>query len=333
VTDANLVFLETPRLVLRRFTPGDVDLLIELDSDPDVMRFINGGRATPREEIVNDVLPAFTGYYERFEGYGFWAAVEKATGAFIGWFHLRPEPGGTSGDPELGYRLRSSAWGNGYATEGSRALIDKAFAELGAQRVVASTMAVNARSRRVMEKSGLTRVRAFHPDWLLEIDGGEEGGLEYAVEKAEWEAASHGRRNAMDWKLELVVVPVSDVDRAKAFYLEKAGFGLDVDHRAGDDFRVVQMTPPGSSCSITLMRNVGAAGSVNGLHLVVSDIDAARAELAERGTNVSEVYHFDVGGQVPGPDPERRNYNSFLSFDDPDGNSWLVQEVRRPQSS
>jgi predicted enzyme related to lactoylglutathione lyase len=132
----------------------------------------------------------------------------------------------------------------------------------------------------------------------------------------------------VDWKLELVVVPVADVDRAKAFYTEKAGFNVDVDHRAGD-FRIVQLTPPGSACSITLMRNTDAPGSLSGLHLVVSDIDAARAELVERGTDVSEIFHFESGGQVAGPDPQRSDYGSFLSFSDPDGNSWLVQEVRR----
>jgi predicted enzyme related to lactoylglutathione lyase len=134
----------------------------------------------------------------------------------------------------------------------------------------------------------------------------------------------------VDWKLELVVVPVSDVDRAKAFYMEQAGFRLDVDHSAGD-FRVVQLTPPGSACSIALMRNTDSSpGSVRGLHLVVGDIDAARAELIERGTDVSEIFHFGASGQMPGPDPQRANYNSFLSFSDPDGNSWLVQEVSRP---
>jgi catechol 2,3-dioxygenase-like lactoylglutathione lyase family enzyme len=133
----------------------------------------------------------------------------------------------------------------------------------------------------------------------------------------------------MDWKLELIAVPVSDVDRAKAFYTDQAGFNLDVDHRAGDDFRVVQLTPPGSSCSITIMRNTNAAGSVQGLHLVVSDIDAARGELAGRGTDVGEIFHFESGSQVPGPDPQRSDYGSFFSFGDPDGNSWLVQEVKR----
>jgi predicted enzyme related to lactoylglutathione lyase len=132
---------------------------------------------------------------------------------------------------------------------------------------------------------------------------------------------------SVDWKLEVVVVPVADVDRAKAFYVERAGFQLDVDHRAGD-FRVVQVTPPGSACSITLMRNVESAGSVQGLHLVVSDVDDARAELAKRGVDVSEVFHFESGAQVAGPDPQHSDYGSFFSFSDPDGTGWLVQEVR-----
>ncbi len=131
----------------------------------------------------------------------------------------------------------------------------------------------------------------------------------------------------MDFKLELVILPVVDVDRSKAFYIDNAGFRLDVDHRAGEDFRVVQLTPPGSACSVTLMRNEAAAGSVHGLHLIVSDIEAARAELAGRGTPVSDVFHYDAGGQVPGPDPNRASYNSFFTFSDPDGNGWMVQEV------
>jgi len=133
----------------------------------------------------------------------------------------------------------------------------------------------------------------------------------------------------LNYKLELIVVPVSDVDRAKAFYAEKAGFKVDVDHRAGEDFRVVQLTPPGSACSIALMRSTTAPGSLNGLQLVISDLDAAPAELVGRGMEVSEPYHFEAGGQVPGPDPQRSDYASFFSFKDPDGNGWLIQEVRR----
>src|SRR5215212_10004344 len=111
----------------------------------------------------------------------------------------------------------------------------------------------------------------------------------------------------MDWKLELVIIPVSDVDRAKAFYIEKAGFRLDVDHRAGDTFRVVQLTPPGSACSISIGKGItdAAPGSVRGLHLVVSDIEAAYAQLAERGLDIGEIFHFESGKQAPGRDPER----------------------------
>jgi catechol 2,3-dioxygenase-like lactoylglutathione lyase family enzyme len=135
----------------------------------------------------------------------------------------------------------------------------------------------------------------------------------------------------MDWKLELVIIPVSDVDRAKTFYTEKLGFNLDVDHRAGEHFRVVQLTPPGSACSISIGNGITSAppGSAQGLHLIVSDIDAAHAELVGRGVDVGGVQHFESGAMVPGPDPQRSDYGSFLFFSDPDGNSWAVQEVKR----
>jgi RimJ/RimL family protein N-acetyltransferase len=188
------VFVQTERLVLRQFTNDDVDNLVELDSDPEVMRFINGGRPTPRDEIETDVLPAFLGYHERFAGYGFWAAVERSTGRFLGWFHFRPADGAPPGEVELGYRLRRSAWGKGYATEGSRALIDKGFAEFGVQRVVASTMVVNVASRRVMEKAGLRLVRIFHQPWPDYIEGQEEGDVEYALLRSEWEQGTAARR-------------------------------------------------------------------------------------------------------------------------------------------
>lgn len=183
------VFLETERLTLRRFTADDVENLVELDSDPDVMRYINGGRPTPRDEIENDVLPAFLAYYERDDGYGFWAAVEKSTGRFVGWFHLRPAQDAPPGEVELGYRLRASAWGKGYATEGSRALVDKGFAELGVERVFATTMTVNVASRRVVEKAGLRFVRTFHQPWPDYIEGQEQGDVEYALLKSEWQQA------------------------------------------------------------------------------------------------------------------------------------------------
>jgi RimJ/RimL family protein N-acetyltransferase len=181
------VFLETDRLVLRRFTESDVDNLVELDSDPDVMRFINGGRPTSREEIEKETLPRFLDYYTRFPGYGFWAVIEKASGEFIGWFHFRPPEGARLEEAELGYRLRKSSWGKGYGTEGSRALISKGFTEFGVQRVVASAMAVNTASWRVMEKAGLTLVRTFHQPWPDAIEGDEYGDVEYALSRAEWE--------------------------------------------------------------------------------------------------------------------------------------------------
>ena len=134
----------------------------------------------------------------------------------------------------------------------------------------------------------------------------------------------------MEFKLELVVVPVSDVDRAKAFYSDKMGFTVDVDHAPNEHFRVVQLTPPGSACSITIGTGLTqtAPGSYQGLHLVVTDIEAARAWLVERGVDASEPFHFGPEGQVSGVDPERRDYGSFLSISDPDGNGWLVQEVK-----
>jgi RimJ/RimL family protein N-acetyltransferase len=181
------VFLETERLWLRRFTEADVDNLFDLDSDPDVMHFITGGRTTPRDVIQNDILPAFLRYYERFAGYGFWAAIEKSSGEFLGWFHFRPPQGASPDEVELGYRLRKSAWGKGYGTEGSRALIRAGFTEYGVRRVVASAMAVNYASRRVMEKAGLTLTRTFHQDWPDVIEGAEHGDVEYALEKTDWE--------------------------------------------------------------------------------------------------------------------------------------------------
>ncbi len=181
------VYLETERLILRRFTQEDEDALVALDGDPEVMRYITGGPPTPREEIRNDVLPAFLGYYDRPDGYGFWAAIARDGAEFLGWFHLRPLPEDPPDVPELGYRLRRSAWGKGYASEGARALVDKAFSDLGARRVIASTMAVNVASRRVMEKAGMVLVRTFHADWPVRIPGDEHGDVEYAISRDDWE--------------------------------------------------------------------------------------------------------------------------------------------------
>ncbi len=149
--------------------------------------------------------------------------------------------------------------------------------------------------------------------------------------------ATHSHRGAdTSLKLEVVIIPVSDVDRAKRFY-EGLGWRLDADFAHGDDWRVVQMTPPGSSCSVMFGKGLTtvAPGSAQGTFLVVDDMAAARAELIEHGVDVSEVFHFEgmllraagTTGRVPGRDPEGRSYFSFASFSDPDGNSWLVQEV------
>jgi catechol 2,3-dioxygenase-like lactoylglutathione lyase family enzyme len=132
----------------------------------------------------------------------------------------------------------------------------------------------------------------------------------------------------MDFKLELLLLPVSDVDRAKEFYVDKAGFNLDVDHEVSDEFRVVQLTPSGSACSITIGKGLGlkGPGPVQGIHLVVTDIEKARAELVERGVDVNEIRHMSSSGWVPGVDPEHADYNSFAEFSDPDGNGWVLQE-------
>lgn len=191
------IYLETDRLILRRFTEADVDNLVELDSDPEVLRYINGGRPTPREMVESEMLPRILSYYNRYEGYGFWAAVEKSTGAFIGWFCLHPEEGRSPDDIALGYRLRRSVWGKGYATEGARALIHKGFSELGMRRVFATTYEYNTGSRRVMEKAGMKLARTYRmtPEELAaggtyvytpeEVWEGED--VEYALERGEWE--------------------------------------------------------------------------------------------------------------------------------------------------
>jgi catechol 2,3-dioxygenase-like lactoylglutathione lyase family enzyme len=138
-------------------------------------------------------------------------------------------------------------------------------------------------------------------------------------------------------KLEVVVLPVADVDRSKDFY-KTLGWRLDGDFVTDDSFRVVQLTPPGSECSIIFGKGISSAepGSVQGLYLIVYDIEAARAELVDRGVEVSEIFH-DIGGifphagtegRVPGPDPERSDYGSYASFSDPDGNGWVLQEIK-----
>jgi len=200
------LFLETERLILRRFTEADVDLLVDLDSDPEVMRFLSGGTPTPRAVIENEILPRFLRYYQRLAGYGYWAAIEKATGAFLGWFSLAPAEGNGPDDVALGYRLRRSAWGQGYATEGTLALIRKGFTELDMQRVFATTYQDNLASRRVMEKVGMRLVRTYRltpADLVAEgtfhstaQDLWEGDEVEYALVKAEWEHQEAARSSA-----------------------------------------------------------------------------------------------------------------------------------------
>jgi catechol 2,3-dioxygenase-like lactoylglutathione lyase family enzyme len=138
----------------------------------------------------------------------------------------------------------------------------------------------------------------------------------------------------MDWTIEVILLPVSDVDRAKAFYADQLGFNIDVDHRAGDSFRVVQLTPPGSHCSVSIGTGITDAepGSVRGTHIVVADIEAAHAQLMEAGVEVSPIQHFEAGQMTDGPDPDGRDYGSYVFFSDPDGNTWALQQVRRSES-
>ncbi|WP_238163043.1 GNAT family N-acetyltransferase [Kribbella capetownensis] len=179
------VYLETERLMMRRFTVDDVDLLTGLDSDLEVMRFLTG-KATPRDEIANVVLPEILAVYAEHRELGTFAAYQKSDGVFIGWFGMQPtkEPAMVG----VGYRLNRTAWGKGYATEGTKALIDKAFGELGMDRVVADTMAVNHRSRAVMRRSGLRFVRVYHEVFDDPLPGTEFGEVQYAVDRPTWEA-------------------------------------------------------------------------------------------------------------------------------------------------
>lgn len=182
-----MVILETERLQLRRFTESDVDNLVELDSDPKVMRFLTG-KPTSREQIQNEILPWILRQYDRVPGCGLWAAIEKTTGRFLGWFELRA-PDDSDTEAELGYRLRADAWGKGYATEGSRALIHRAFTELKLDRVWAHTMAVNIPSRRIMHRVGLRYVRTFQETFEDPVPGTEHGEVEYELRRDQYSPA------------------------------------------------------------------------------------------------------------------------------------------------
>jgi RimJ/RimL family protein N-acetyltransferase len=184
--------LKTARMVLRQFTGQDADWLCELHGDPEVMRYINDGQPLPRSVVAGAELPAILRDYASLPaGLGRYAALERPSGTPVGWFGLRP-PGSVGlrhdepGALEIGYRLFPACSGRGYATEGARALVRLAFAKLGAERVVATTMTVNVASRRVMEKAGLSLVRTFFEEWPGYIEGAELGDVEYAVTRQQW---------------------------------------------------------------------------------------------------------------------------------------------------
>ncbi|TCC25632.1 GNAT family N-acetyltransferase [Kribbella speibonae] len=179
------MYLETERLRLGRFGPDDAALLLELDSDPEVMRFLTG-QVTSRDEVEGVVLPGILKVYDEHPGLGTFKAETRD--GFVGWFGLQPTD--AAGTVDVGYRLLRTAWGKGYATEGTKALIAHAF-ELGMERVVADTMAVNHRSRAVMRRSGLRFEKVFHEHFDDPLPGTEFGEVLYAVDRATWEAGSH----------------------------------------------------------------------------------------------------------------------------------------------
>ena len=196
--------MESERLSLRRFTERDVDGLYALDNDPEVMRYLNGGEPVTRDLIAREILPGFLRESGGSDVLGYWAVMEKASGQFSGWLSLLRHEGGSPADAWLGYRFVRAMWGKGYATEGSRLLIERAFSQTPIRRVLATPYEHNVASRRVMEKLGLTHVRSFRltPDDLasasfhsasLDVWDGDE--VEYAVAKAEWSRLREDERD------------------------------------------------------------------------------------------------------------------------------------------
>jgi RimJ/RimL family protein N-acetyltransferase len=181
-------YLATERLTLRPLTAEQADLLIELDSDPAVMRFLSGGEPTAPELVRERDMPSILAGYDRWDGrFGLFAAFEQDTDEFVGWFSLRPERSGPTDEAELGYRLRQDAWGKGYATEVSRALLHKAFAELDVRVVWGETMALNLPSQKVMEKLGMTVTEQLEtPEDMLMVEGSEQGGFRYEITREQW---------------------------------------------------------------------------------------------------------------------------------------------------
>ena len=182
------MIIETAHLVLRPITRDDAAALVELDSDPAVMRYVSGGHPTPRTMIEDWVIPRAIAEMSTRRGVGMFAAMDQRRGGFLGWFSLRAPRHSSRAELELTYRLRRAAWGHGIATEGSRALVQVAFDRLATDRLFAGTMAVNAPSRRVMEKSGM-RLAALHQADDTAIDGYERGEVEYEILRSQWETA------------------------------------------------------------------------------------------------------------------------------------------------
>jgi RimJ/RimL family protein N-acetyltransferase len=185
-----MVLLETLRLRLRQFTAEDADLLVELDSDPEVMRYITYGAPTPRETYVDDILPYWLEIYRQTPLLGYWAAEDCRSGDFQGWFHLRPDRI-DAGEQELGYRLRRASWGHGLATEGATALIEHGFVRVGTEKISARTLAANRGSRAVMKKCGLRYERDFiFPQDVLEGRGAlERAAVKYSITRSQWQSA------------------------------------------------------------------------------------------------------------------------------------------------
>ena len=168
-----IVIGETLRIRLRRFTTADLDHLLALHADPEVMRYVDDDAVTP-QDLRDDYLPTYLAYYDLGDAYGFWVGEDRATGAFLGWWHLRPQPGAPPDEPELGYRLTRAAWGRGLATEASQALVSRAFHQHGVRRVLASATETNVASWKVMEKLGMHRAATHN------------GEVHYALERRDW---------------------------------------------------------------------------------------------------------------------------------------------------
>lgn len=185
-----MVLLETRRLRLRQFTLEDADRLVELDSDPEVMRYISYGAPTPRATYVDDILPYWLEYYRAAPLLGYWAAEDRQSDVFHGWFHLRPDRI-DAGEQELGYRLQRASWRQGYASEGAAALIEHGFVAVGTEKISARTLVGNAGSRAVMEKCGLRYETDFEfPEDVLEgRSAAERAAVKYSITRAQWQRA------------------------------------------------------------------------------------------------------------------------------------------------